>query len=850
MKIEHHIRARFESRLERHAALVIYDPERRYLEIARALAGPTVTVVDALGTSLEAREQALEHWLCLAEVPGARLVVYVPAAKPLRIEEVLQDPFLAMRVGGAEFPAGPGDEYIALCKQAFPSQLDKIETLFGSGTPDFATINALEQGVNWPALRTALSADSPVEIVIGLIAPSAEQESALDDNAGARQEVRDFLIATLGMAPVEEVPSVDALVGPLWRYVLFSEFALDLSSELPASLQHVPRASERQRTLVYRICEALRSSSRTRELYLERAAGIQDELAIPQRMHKVEELGSIETFPFENVSAFRRFCAAFQRGDLGTASEIDTLNQASIWRDAAGAHQQVWSLAHAALCFAREADLAAQLLEQDENSLTEIIESYVRQHHRVDAQFRRFHQVCVSIVEEEFYGIPLEPLITRVNALYRSVSGQLQERFVGAVQREGWPAARLPRQSEVFEREVASLLADNRKVAYLLVDALRYELALELESALCSAFTVSVKAACAQLPTKTEVGMAALLPAPGGKLALSVTDGSLAVSIGGADVTSAPKRDAWLAARFGDRCQVLSLQDLVDWPVRRRLKETVQLVVVRTQEIDLAGERSTTLLAAALPGLLMQLQKGIHKLRSLGLNTIIVAADHGFFFLPDYQAGDATSRPSGDWLVAKDRFLIGRGPSSADTLRFRPEDLGIPIQAEAFIVPRGLSGFQAGLEYFHCGLSLQECIVPLLTVTARAAAAKKRAPAQVVLTYRGKTEGAVTSRMVMIELACHTEAKSYGFAEQWAAEPPVQLQLLIHQAGTMEPVGQVVVGDHVDPTTRLVSVPVGAAIKVPVRLIEEFSGSFVIKALDPLTQAGLGELILKTQFME
>lgn len=850
MKIEQYIRLRFESRLQRHPALVIYDPETRYREIARSLEGPQVVVVDASGTSLEAREQALQVWLALSEAPGTRLVVYVPAARPLGREQKLQDPFLAIRVGGAEFPEGAEDELVALCKQAFPSHVDKIDALFAAGTPDFATINALEQGAGWPALRTALRVDSPAEIVIALLAPTDEQRSALKASPPCGQELREFLHASLGMPLAQDLPSLDSLAGSLWRYLLFSEFALDLPSELPGSLHEVPRASPKQRALVYRIGESLRASSRTRELYLERAEPIQEDLVIPQRMQGVEDLGCIETFPFENVTAYRRFCTAFQRRELDAASEIATSNRSSIWREAAGAHQQVWLLAEGALSFAREADRALQLLDAGQSGLTELIESYARQHHRVDSTFRLFHQVRVSIVEEEFYGNPLEPLIAAVNEQYRAFSGRLQELFVAAVQREGWPASRIRRQSEVFERELTPLLADNRKVAYLLVDALRYELALELERSLGSSFAVSLQAACAQLPTKTEVGMAALLPTGGGKFALSAAEGSLVVSIAGTEVTLAAKRDAWLAAQFGDRCQVLSLAELVDWPNRRKLKENVQLVVVRTTEIDLAGERSSTLLAAALPGLLMQLQKGIHKLRHLGMEAIVVAADHGFFFLPDYQAGDSTARPPGDWLVAKDRFLIGRGPSSSGTLRFHPEELGIPIEAEAFVVQKGLSGFQAGLEYFHGGLSLQECVVPVLTITPSRAAAKKRAPLKIVLTYRGKSEGGVTSRMVMVELACRGASGSIAFDEQWAAEPPVQVQLLVYKSGATEEVGKLVVGERVDPATRLVSLREGEVIKVPVRLDEDFSGSFTVKALDAITQAGLGELTLKTRFVE
>ncbi len=53
-----------------------------------------------------------------------------------------------------------------------------------------------------------------------------------------------------------------------------------------------------------------------------------------------------------------------------------------------------------------------------------------------------------------------------------------------------------------------------------LIDAMRYELGVELAKQLNEEGQVEVQAACAQLPTVTPVGMASLLPGAGQSLRL------------------------------------------------------------------------------------------------------------------------------------------------------------------------------------------------------------------------------------------------------------------------------------------------------------------------------------------
>jgi hypothetical protein len=108
--------------------------------------------------------------------------------------------------------------------------------------------------------------------------------------------------------------------------------------------------------------------------------------------------------------------------------------------------------------------------------------------------------------------------------------------------------------ADVFDRLVAPKLRESgRRVAYFLVDALRYELGVALEQQLEDDGHIELQAAFAQLPSITPVGMASLLPEAGQQLYLRKHDDSLVPMIGETPVTNVKQRMDLLRKRYGQR---------------------------------------------------------------------------------------------------------------------------------------------------------------------------------------------------------------------------------------------------------------------------------------------------------
>ena len=84
--------------------MVIYDPARRYHNLALALDTPQCRVIDAGPSTIEAREAAMRALRDLTEGKIHQLIVWLPTRKPESDEDRQGDPFSVLRRIGAEFP--------------------------------------------------------------------------------------------------------------------------------------------------------------------------------------------------------------------------------------------------------------------------------------------------------------------------------------------------------------------------------------------------------------------------------------------------------------------------------------------------------------------------------------------------------------------------------------------------------------------------------------------------------------------------------------------------------------------------------------------------------------------------
>lgn len=826
-------------RLAAAGCLVVYDVQGRYKDLCLDLKDEKTQVVDASESSIESREAALAALRTVGQ-PSSKLqgvLIYVPSKRPETDEQRQIDPFSPFAACGAIFPQDDGDEYLSLCLKAKPDHHTEIRRVFSAseGAPSFAVIDAIGGGVSWPQLRATLKADSAREILAALLAPTESQLDALKGQEGWVQEARDFLRASLGLSLKTRGKTWMSVADELWRYVLFSEFVFDLPEPLPESLQDVPHAPIEAKPVVEDVCDQLRNGPKTRAVYIERAEAIESELNLAQACQAIDDLGERDTFPFEERTFLRAAIKGISNGDTDTTREILARHKGSVWRGK-GESQAQWDLVRAGLALVEACEDFERQLPDYSRSQAELLDFYLGSLREADRLQREFEQAVGDFLDP--HGL-MNEVVQQARARYRRLTERVQGLFVKHLETSGWPPAGRLANADVFDRLVADRLKEKgRKVAYLMVDALRYELGVALEKMLSEDGPVELQAAYAQLPSITIVGMASLLPGAREELSLALEKEALLPKLAGVPVGTVVQRMDAFRKRFGDRFAEMQLNDFVRG--KPKVAETVDLLVLRSTEIDSQLENNPESTLGLIPGILKLIRVALHKLRGMGFKEAVIATDHGFFLNAQAEAGDVCKKPSGAWpFNAHDRMMLGDGAGDGHSLVVASEKLGIRGDFAQAALPRSMAPYRAGHQYFHGGASLTEAVVPVLLARLDAAEQPKMAKVAIELSYKNGAKR-ITTRVPVIEVILVSD-------DMFSQGMSVEI-LLEAQDSKGNVVGEPRPGGEVNPATRTLSLMPGQRKQIALRMDPDFEGKFSVKALNPTTLASYCALNLETDY--
>jgi len=828
-------------RLKQSGCLVVYDADKRYRDQCFDLAAEKVRVVDASECSIESRESAL---LALREVgqpkaPLQGVLIYVPFRRPESDEQKQKDPFALYAACGAVFPHDDGDEYLSLCLRARPDHATEIRQLFARSPagPTFAVIDAIGGGVNWPQLRASLRVESGREILVALLAPSATQAEALKNQEGWVQEARDFLRATLGLSVKTRGKTWSALADELWRYVLFSEFVFDLPIAIPETLAGVPHAPMEARPIVEDVCERLRSDPKSRTTYVERAEAIESELHLVDLCGAIEDLGVRDTFPFEERTFLRTAIKGIVTGDTDATRRVLSNRTSSIWLGKAE-NQAQWELVRSGLSLVEACEDYERQLPEHARSQADLLDFYLGSLREADRLQREFEQAAGDFLDQ--HGL-MHEVIGQARARYRRLAEKVQGVFIKHVETAGWPPTGRLANADAFDRLVADRLKESgRKVAYLMVDALRYELGVALERLLAEDGPVELQAAYAQLPTITPVGMASLLPGARTKLTLALENDSLVPKLAGVTVGNVTQRMNVLTKLYGDRFSEMLLSDFVRG--KPKIAQTVDLLVLRSTEIDSQLESNPETTLGLIPATLKLIRVALHKLRGMGFKEAIIVTDHGFFLNAQAEAGDVCVKPQGHWPVnAHDRMMLGDGSNDGHSLVVGVDRVGIQGDYAQVAMPRSMAPYRSGHLYFHGGASLAEAVVPVLVARLDTVGHTELRKVEVELSYKNGAKR-ITTRLPVIEVILVADDM---FLQDMSFEI-----LLEAQDSKGNVVGEPRPGGDVNPATRTLTLMPGQRKQIALRMDDEFRGKFKVLALNPTTLATYSALAIETDYTE
>jgi hypothetical protein len=821
--IREYLLEQFKKKLKDLPSLVVYDPELQYRELLTDMTDEHTRIFDFNENVLTTREEAITFYtLTLSQDNKARMLVYVPFAAPLTQQDKLLDPFYIFSFGGTVFPSDAADKYENLCKACFADKEQKITELFAQEVPDFDTLDALGGGNTWAKLQTLTGGKSEKEIILALLAPNTKQEEALSKDKTWYKEYKE-IAGIIGLQTKER--NYKAVQDQLWRFLLFSEFVFDLPIDVPASLKPIPMAKPSSRSLVLEICRSLRNNKHCEEFYIEKAEEIAKQLGLSDMFKNEHELGEIITFAFEDNTYFYHFIKLLDNSKIEEAKDVITRVKDNIWLHHDEERRRYWKMAEIGL----ELIGFAAKKTKTTNSLKTAIEQYVQNDYRIDQLQRRFEKISIEVIEENTALSDLKQLVRKQYAVF---SEKNQKQYQELVQKERWPVEGLLSSTQVFTKYIQPRLESKTKAAYLLVDALRFELAKELEENIEKYFNVETTPCCAYLPTITKFGMAALLPEAKSQLELKEHKGKLEAFMGGQVLPTLTQRREYLTDQLGDLCEIITLDQLVSSNIPDK-----RLLIVTTNEIDNAGENMSNSALSAMQQALQNLIKGLNLLRQKGYEKIVIATDHGFVLHPTFQPGDNVTKPTGDWLLSKSRSLAGSGATPAYGIGFSPVDIGVKSEVKNFVFLKNYAVFEKNTTYFHEGISLQENIVPVMVLAAHRA--KKEKTVQVNVTYKGKTAGIITTRTPSMEVSCFVEG-------ELGLEP---ISIRMEAIANDSVVGKPGFSEHVNEVSNLLEIVPGQAYKIPLEMNTDFEGRFEVRLSDPATNKTYSSITLQTDYI-
>lgn len=831
-----------EKRLADRSVVVVYDAEKRYHNICLELASDDCQVIDATSGSLLTRQSAISALSNLSS--GKQLLVYVPKAAPMEEDDKQKDPFSLYMVAGSVFPDPDrsGDNYIDICIQAKPDQATEIRELFSkNSSPSFGVINAIGGGVNWPTLQAALGAEGATNLLFKfMVADSAVQERLASQSSWVT-EIQSLLSRSLGLTLRTKQTSWTAISDELWRFVLFSEFVFDLKESIPASLGDVPVAKSSAQPVIEELGNSLRKHTDYQSIYIERATTIEAELKIDTLCANVTKLGKRDTFPFEEKCYLKQAIQALLADDGDITRKIISEHANSVW--SANSDSQVnWELVRSSQRLLEECSDLERELPAFTKSQTDLIEFYQSSLRRADQLHREFEQAVNYCPEAE----DLMPgVVDLVRKQYRNLVEKVQLKFTHFVDGAGWPPQGFLSNTQVFDTKVSPLLkSSGNRIAYLMIDALRFELGYELNKQLMEDVDAQLSVAFSTLPSITPVGMASLLPGAYEKLSVHLVDGKTKPLFDGKAVADVASRMAVFNAQYGDRFQEMPLKEFVKMAKKKTIDSNVDLLVLRSTEIDSYFENHPEDAPAMMQRELKQIRQAVNKLQTQGFQKVFIVTDHGFYMNNAQEAGDVVKKPDATWKVEHQRMLLGNGNLDVHHYNLLKEQTGIKTDIPQFSGPRSLAPYRKGMLYYHGGLSIQECLVPIIEITLKHNITKSTQSASVVLNYKNGAKR-ITARFAVIELKLENlSADLFGSSEDLDA---TEILLEAHNGKTV--VGEARPGEHVNAATGTITLEPNKTIKVTLRMDPEFEGKFKVKAIDPVTNGILGTpLDLETDY--
>ena len=370
-----------------------------------------------------------------------------------------------------------------------------------------------------------------------------------------------------------------------------------------------------------------------------------------------------------------------------------------------------------------------------EAQLTELWKAYGSRYYRMDAHYRAFHLAfgrslknSSTVLEDLYKGVAeyVEKLYKNwfLQEIGKKWTSLISEEISGGTALQG-----ILQQSGFYSHFVKPVVSSGSRVFVIISDALRYEVGADLAEQLVRETRGTAKISSVQsvYPSATKYGMAALLPHE--KITLSGQ--KLDVFCDLMPTAKTEERGAVLK-KYCDGNVAVTYRDLIAMKQaqRREMISQAQVVYIYHNVIDAVGEKLITedQVFEACNSAITEIKNLVRVIANdLSGTNILITADHGFLY--SYQPLEEIDKAekkyiSGNILELDRRYVIADSNCTAEHMLEVP--LTLYGSAYKSFTPMDYIRLKApsGMNYVHGGISLQECMIPVIEYKNMRASAK------------------------------------------------------------------------------------------------------------------------------
>jgi len=351
--------------------------------------------------------------------------------------------------------------------------------------------------------------------------------------------------------------------------------------------------------------------------------------------------------------------------------------------------------------------------------------NYAQDLYKVDFHYRKFiynyrmtnQNSVLSALYEKVSKVYSNDWLLRGNDLWQKTIDNCEE----------WPVNSKHSQFKFFDVHVKPYVSKGQRLFVVISDALRYENGWELCKELQTEqrYEAELDYMISGLPSYTQLGMAALLPHE----QLNIYPKDCTVLVDGISSMGMAGRTKVLEANSGVRSIAIGAEEFMSFNASnegRTFTKEYDLIYIYHNHIDDTGDKTTSEVKVfeAVETEINFLKKLLRQIANVNGTNILITADHGYIYQNDVidESDFAESGATGEIWKENRRFVIGSGLTGGPAVKkFTGKQVGLTSDVD-LLIPKGINRLRikgAGSRFVHGGASLQEIIVPMLSVTKK-----------------------------------------------------------------------------------------------------------------------------------